>query len=266
MNYCNFKKKCLSSLSMQSAQRNFMCCANSSFLPHYLRSCRLTVECDQTSILHNNIKLIWGHLGYANEGQRSNLPCFVSQEPLVQLSSNFVCIWSVTRQAYYIKTLSWYEAILVMQMKVKGQISFSFVSQKPLVESSPNFVCICYVISQSYYIITPSWHEAILAMQMKVKGQTPLCIVFEQPLVQSSPNFACICSVINQSYYIITTSWHEAILAMQMKVKGQISWILCLRYLKNRMSNHLQIFTVSLPWWRMDTLIFSAWSPNHDVI
>ena len=124
----------------------------------------------------------------------------------------------------------------------------------------------CYVISQSYYIIKPSWHEAILAMQMKVKGQTPLCIVFQQPLVQSSQNFACICSVINQSYYIITTNWHEAILAMQMKVKGQISWILCLRYLKNRMSNHLQIFTVSLPWWRMDTIIFSAWSPNHDVI
>ena len=137
--------------------------------------------------------------------------------------------------------------------------SLCFVSQKPLVESSPNFVCICNVISQSYYIITPSWHEAILAMQMKVKGQTPLCIVFQQPLVQSSPNFVCICSVISQSYYLITTNWHEAILAMQMKVKGQISWILCWRYLKNGMSNHLQIFTVSLPWWEMDRIIRSSW-------
>ena len=44
-------------------------------------------------------------------------------------------------------------------------------------------------------------------------------------------------------------------------------WILCWRYLKNGMSNHeFQIFTVSLPWWGMDTITFSAWSPNHDVI
>ena len=81
------------------------------------------MECDQTSILHNKVNLIWVHLGYANEGQRSNIPSFVSQEALVRLSSNFVCIWSVTRQAYYIIRSIWYEAILAMQMKVKGQIS-----------------------------------------------------------------------------------------------------------------------------------------------
>ena len=34
------------------------------------------MECDQTIISHNKIKLIWGHLGYANEGQRSNLILF----------------------------------------------------------------------------------------------------------------------------------------------------------------------------------------------
>ena len=34
------------------------------------------MECDQANISHNNIKLIWGHLGYANEGQRSNLILF----------------------------------------------------------------------------------------------------------------------------------------------------------------------------------------------
>ena len=28
------------------------------------------MECDQTIKSHKNIKLIWGHLGYANEGQR----------------------------------------------------------------------------------------------------------------------------------------------------------------------------------------------------
>ena len=140
-------------------------CISGTTGPIELKFC-MHMECDQTSILHNKIKLIWGHLGCANEGQRSNFPCFVSQEPLVRLSSNFVCIWSVTRQAYY----------------------------------------------------------------------------------------------------IIRSNWYEAILAMQMRVKGQISWILCSRYLKNGMSNHLQIFTVYLPWWGMDTITFSAWSPNHDVI
>ena len=55
--------------------------------------------------------------------------CIVSQEPLVQLSLNFVCIWSVTRRSNHIKTSTWYEAILVMQMKVKGQIFLCFVSQ-----------------------------------------------------------------------------------------------------------------------------------------
>ena len=34
------------------------------------------MECDQTIILHNKIKLICGHLGYANEGQRLNLILF----------------------------------------------------------------------------------------------------------------------------------------------------------------------------------------------
>ena len=52
--------------------------------------------------------------------------CFASQKPLVQLSLNFVCIWSVTRRSNHIKTSSWYEAILVMQMKVNDVI-MSFV-------------------------------------------------------------------------------------------------------------------------------------------
>ena len=84
--------------------------------------------------------MIWRHLGYANEGQISF--CFLSQELLVQLSPNFVCIWSVTKQPNRIIRWNWYKAVLVMQMKVKGQISFCFVSQKPLVRLSPNFVCI----------------------------------------------------------------------------------------------------------------------------
>ena len=52
--------------------------------------------------------------------------CFASQKPLVRLSLNFLCIWSVTRRSNPIKTSSWYEAILVMQMKVNDVI-MSFV-------------------------------------------------------------------------------------------------------------------------------------------
>ena len=73
-------------------------CISGSTGPIELKFC-MHMECDQTSILHNKVNLIWGHLGYANEGQRSNFPCFVSQEPQVRLNSNVVCIWSVTRKA-----------------------------------------------------------------------------------------------------------------------------------------------------------------------
>ena len=43
-------------------------------------------------------------------------------------------------------------------------------------------------------------------------------------------------------------------------------WILSLDYLKNSYDYDFQIFTVSLPWWGIDTISFSACSLNHDVI
>ena len=43
-------------------------------------------------------------------------------------------------------------------------------------------------------------------------------------------------------------------------------WILSLDYLKNSYDYDIQIFTVSLPWSGIDTLSFSTWSLNHDVI
>ena len=43
---------------------------------HKLPKFRVHMECDQTIKSHKNIKFIWGHLGYANEGQRSNLILF----------------------------------------------------------------------------------------------------------------------------------------------------------------------------------------------
>ena len=165
------------------------------------------MECDQTSILHNKVKLIWGYLGYANEGQRSNFPCFVSQEPLVRLNSNFACVWSVTRQAYFIIRLSWYAAILVMQMTVKGQISFHFLSQQPFVLLIPICVCIWSVTRNSYCIIRSSWYAAILVMQMKVKGQISFSFVSQEPLVRLSSNYVCILNVIRRSYHKITPTY-----------------------------------------------------------
>ena len=58
------------------------------------------MQCDQPIILHNNNKLTWGHLGYANEGQRSNLMNFVlkiSQKRNEQSSSNFYSILALMR-------------------------------------------------------------------------------------------------------------------------------------------------------------------------
>ena len=123
------------------------------------------------------------------------------------LSPDFVCIWSVIRQTYVIITSSWYEAILAMQMKVKGQIFLCFVSQKPLVQLSPIFVCIWSVTRQSNHIIKWNWYEAILVMQMKVKGQISFSFVSQEPLVQLSSNFVCILNVIRQSFHKITPTY-----------------------------------------------------------
>ena len=102
---------------------------------------------------------------------------------------------------------SWYAAILVMQMKVKGQISINFLSQQPFVPLSPIFVCIWSVTRQSYCIIRSSWYAAILVMQMKVKGQISFSFVSQEPLVRLSSNFVCILNVIRQSFHKITPTY-----------------------------------------------------------
>ena len=56
------------------------------------------MECDQANICHNNIKLIWGHLGYANEGQRSNLPLYCISVTLGPIEPRF-CVHMECDQA-----------------------------------------------------------------------------------------------------------------------------------------------------------------------
>ena len=53
------------------------------------------MECDQTIKSHKNIKLIWGHLGYANEGQwRHNV--------LRSLRLNLTYRWLVFSKFWYV--------------------------------------------------------------------------------------------------------------------------------------------------------------------
>ena len=49
----------------------------------------MRMECDQAIISHINIKLISGRLGYANEGQRSNLSLFCISGILGPIKSRF---------------------------------------------------------------------------------------------------------------------------------------------------------------------------------
>ena len=53
------------------------------------------MECDQTIKSHTNINLIWGHLGYANEGQRSNLPLFCISVTLGPIWAQILCAYGV---------------------------------------------------------------------------------------------------------------------------------------------------------------------------
>ena len=59
--------------------------------------------------------------------------------------------------------------------------------------------------------------------------------------------------------YCICTNLYSSILFITVQN-------LFLDYLKNPIPNHFQISSVSLPWSGIDTLSFSAWSLNHDVI
>ena len=136
----------------------------------------------------------------------------ISQKWNQQSSSNFsiFSIFTVSLPWWGMDRIirsSWYAAILVMQMKVKGQISFRFLSQQPFVGLSPIFVCIWSVTRQSYCIIRSSWYAAILVMQMKVKGQISFSFVSQEPLVRLSSNFVCILNVIRQSFHKITPTY-----------------------------------------------------------
>ena len=149
-----------------------------------------TQRCDHGITCHCRFRKQYNtHTHTRTYAHNTHYLCFASHKPLFRLSLNFVCIWSVTSRSNHIKTSSWYEAILVMQMKVKGQFFLCFVSQKPLVQLSLNFVCVWSVTRRSNHIKTSTWYEAILVMQMKVKGQIFLCFVSRLPVINFLPDF-----------------------------------------------------------------------------
>ena len=63
-------------------------CISQIIVPIEPKFC-MHMECDQSIKSHKNIKLIWGHLGYANEGQRSNLPLFCISETVGPIEPKF---------------------------------------------------------------------------------------------------------------------------------------------------------------------------------
>ena len=152
--------------------------------------------------------------------------CFLSQQPVIWLKWNFVCIYNVISQSYHKITSSWYEAILATQIKVKGQISLKFVlylKSQFIIWLTWNVLCIGNLITQSYYIITPTSYKAILAIQIKVKGKISLCFVSPEPIIWLTWNFVCLGNLITPIILHKKQSWYESILVMQIKVKVQIS-------------------------------------------
>ena len=63
-------------------------CISQTIVPIEPKFC-MHMECDQSIKSHKSIKLIWGHLGYANEGQRSNLPLFCISETVGPIEPKF---------------------------------------------------------------------------------------------------------------------------------------------------------------------------------
>ena len=72
---------------------------------HKLPKFRVHMECDQTIKSHKNIKLIWGHLGYANEGQRSNLILFCIWKTVGPIEPKF---WYVVAETILYKNYDIY--------------------------------------------------------------------------------------------------------------------------------------------------------------
>ena len=147
------------------------------------------MECDQTIKSHKNINLIWGPswLCKWRSKVKSSFVLYLSN-----LGSHWArfCVLMECDQANICHiTSSWYEAILAMQMKVKGQIFLCFVSQKWVGLIEPKF-CMrmgCDQTIKSHKNINLIW--AILVMQMKVKGQIFLCFVSRFTGDQFSPRF-----------------------------------------------------------------------------
>ena len=98
-----------------------LCSRCSYIVPH-----GFTQRCDHGITCHCRFRIQYNTHTHTHIRPQTHSLCFASQKPLVRLSLNFVCIWSVTRRSNHIKTSSWYEAILVMQMKVNDVI-MSFV-------------------------------------------------------------------------------------------------------------------------------------------
>ena len=169
-------------------------CISQTIVPIEPKFC-MHMECDQSIKSHKNIKLIWGHLGYANEGQRSNLPLFCISETVGPIQILYA--YGVWPESNHIKTSTWYEAILVMQMKVKGQSSFVLYLTLGF---EPRF-CVHMECLRQTYVIRTSSCEAILAMQMRSKVKSSFVLYLRNRCPIDKLN------VIRQSFHKITPTY-----------------------------------------------------------
>ena len=163
-------------------------CISGTTGPIELKFC-MHMECDQTSILHNKIKLIWGHLGYANEGQRSNFPCFCISGTTGPIELKF-CMHMECNQTSILHNkvkLIWGHLGYANEGQRSNLMNFVFkISQKRNEQSSSNFHSIFALMRNGYNnlfsLITQPWRHlgAILGFHFIIH----ICITIHHKLTK----------------------------------------------------------------------------------
>ena len=172
-------------------------CISQTIVPIEPKFC-MHMECDQSIKSHKNIKLIWGHLGYANEGQRSNLPLFCISETVGPIEPKF-CMRMECDQ-----TIKSHKNINL----IWGHLGYANEGQRsnlPLFcisltgdQFSPRF---WYVVAETI-LYKDIWHLFFILMTSSQWN-----FLSQEPLVPLSPNFVCTWSVIRQLFHEITPTY-----------------------------------------------------------
>ena len=172
------------------------------------------------------------------------------------IEPNFVCIWSVTRQPNRIIRWNWYEAVLVMQIKVKGQISFCFVSQEPLVQWAQ--ILYAYGLWPDNHItyqvhMRPSWLFTLDQTQTSyvishAVSLSPTLVWI--PDVQWLLNYSLSNMCTKPMEKLINETIHTKCVAHPICFKPRILWDKNIHFLGSQC--HSEIFFYSLRYWTLN--------------